>query len=316
MKIYRNFTPSQPYCGIRSTVTLGTFDGVHIGHRQILHRVVENASKTGEKGVVVTFDRHPISVINPEVSPGMLTTLEEKLDLFAEAGIDCTYILTFTLQIAKMSAELFIKEYFIDCLGMTCFIVGYDHGFGKDRKASTKELREYSHHLNFNLEIVKPVTHFGTIVKSSTIRARILEGNVLAASKLLGRNYSFSGKVVHGQGIGKKIGFRTANLQKEDPEKILPPAGVYSGWVKLEGKKLLAVISIGPRPTFNSTEEVIEAHIPEFEGDLYGQCLQVGFLDFQRGIQKFDSADSLVKQIKKDIEISKKYSQIMKGKGE
>lgn len=308
MNIYRNFAPTQPFCGIRSAVTLGTFDGVHVGHRQILKRVVEYSRKSGDKAVVVTFDKHPISVLNPENSPGMLTTLNEKIELFAEAGIDSTFILTFTQQIARMSAELFIKEYFIDCLGMTCFIVGYDHGFGKDRKASTKELREYAHHLKFCLEIVKPVIRCGTIVKSSTIRSRILEGKVGAAATLLGRNYSFRGKVIHGQGIGNNIGIPTANLLKEDLEKILPLSGVYAGWVELEGKKLHAVISIGSRPTFNSPEEAIEVHIPGYTGDLYGQYLHIGFYDRLREIQKFDSEESLVEQIKKDIEISKKIT--------
>ncbi|MFA6470954.1 MAG: bifunctional riboflavin kinase/FAD synthetase [Candidatus Latescibacterota bacterium] len=304
MNIYRNFTPSQPFCGIQSAVTLGTFDGAHIGHMQILNRVVEHARKNGEQAVVVTFDTHPISVLNPEVSPGMITTLDEKIELFSKAGIDSTFILTFTKQIASMSAELFIKEYFIDCLGMTCFIVGYDHGFGKDRKASTKELREYAHRLNFCLEIVKPVMRGGTVVKSSIIRSQILEGKVGTAAKLLGRDYSFKGKVIHDRGIGKNIGIPTANLLKEDPEKILPLSGVYAGWVEFEGKKLHAVISIGPRPTFNSSEEAIEVHIPGYNGDLYGQYLNVGFSDRLREIRKFDSGESLVEQIKKDIEIS------------
>ena len=308
MNVCRDFAPSQPYCGIQSAVTLGTFDGVHIGHRHILQRVVEHARKTGEKAVVVTFDRHPSEVLNPEASPGLLTTQAEKMELFAEAGIDSTFILTFTEQIARMTAESFMKEYFIDCLGMTCFIVGYDHGFGKDRKASTKELREYAQRLNFCLEIVKPVVRGGTIVKSSTIRVLIQEGKVRSASTLLGRDYSLRGKVIHGQGMGKKIGIQTANLLLEDPEKILPLAGVYSGWVEFDGKRLSALIAIGPRPTFGELEEAIEVHIPGYTGDLYGQKLHIGFSDRLRKIIKFDAPESLVEQIQRDIAITKKIT--------
>jgi riboflavin kinase / FMN adenylyltransferase len=308
MNVYRDFAPSQPYCGIQSTVTLGTFDGVHVGHRRILKKVVEHARETGEQAVVVTFDRHPSAVLNPEAAPGILTTQAEKMELFAEAGIDSTFILTFTKQIAGMTADRFMKDYFIDCLGMACFIVGYDHGFGKDRKASTRELREYAKKLNFCLEIVKPVIRGGIIVKSSTVRALIQEGNVLLASTFLGRDYSFRGKVVHGKGRGKKIGIQTANLLLEDAEKIIPLSGIYSGWAEIDGKRLAALTAIGTRPTFGDLEDSIEVHIPGFAGNLYGQMLHVGFSDRLREIVKFDSPEELVEQIQKDIARTKEIT--------
>ena len=307
MKIYKDFKPTPKNCGFETVATLGTFDGVHIGHRHILNRVVTRAKKTGVKAVVLTFDCHPVSIIKPGFSPKLLTTLDEKLVIFESTGIDITFVLTFTKHIANMTADQFIKEYLIDCLGMNYFVVGYDHSLGKDRAASSDKLQEYSQKLNFNLEIVQPIKREGIIVNSSTIRNHVMQGRIDLASVLLGEDYSFLGQVVEGRGIGKEIGFPTANIVPINSGKIIPANGVYAGWIEIEHEKRYAVINIGPKPTFDVKEELIEIHIPDYEINLYNKILRIGFVRKLRNIEKFESKQALIQQIKNDIDNSKHF---------
>ncbi|MBT4482987.1 MAG: bifunctional riboflavin kinase/FAD synthetase [Candidatus Latescibacteria bacterium] len=302
MKVYRNFVPNEQCKGLKTTITLGTFDGVHIGHRYILDKVISNTEKSTEQSAVVTFDRHPSSVIKPDSSPQLLTTLDEKLKLFESTGIDLVFILSFTKQFSEMSPELFVKNYLVYCMGMSHFVIGYDHNFGKERRGSIDIFKELSQKYNFTLEIQKPVTCNEMTVKSSTIRKKLLEGNVNIASALLGEDYSFRGSVVKGYGIGKKIGIPTANIAAADHEKIIPSNGVYAGWIKFDNQKKEAVLCIGTRPTFGKTDETIEVHIPEFKGDLYGKEVRIGFKRKLRNIEDFGNEQALVKQIKNDIE--------------
>ena len=307
MKIHKKFTTYSSYCGLKSTLTLGTFDGVHIGHRHILKQVILRAHQSGEKAVVLTFDRHPGTVLNQKYSPKLLTTLDEKLAIFDEIGIDITFVITFTKSISEMTAEQFIKEYLIDCLGMSHFIVGFDHGFGKGRNGSSENLKSLAQKYNFILEIQKPIIINGMIVKSTTVRELIIKGKFELASQLLGAEYSLRGCVIPGHGVGKKIGVPTANITVKDSEIIIPSSGVYAGWLESDGQKRDAILCIGSRPTFGGEEETIEAHIPEFEGDLYGKGVRVGFVKRLRDIVKFKSSQELVQQIKKDIEVLKQH---------
>ena len=206
-----------------------------------------------------------------------------------------------------MTAEQFTAEYLKDCLGMSYFIVGYDHSLGKGGTASSKILQEYAQKFNFHLEIVRPITKDGMIVKSSTIRNHVLNGRVDLASVLLGEQYSFLGQVVEGRGCGEKIGFPTANIIPKDAGKIIPASGVYSGWIKFEDEKKDALITIGPSPTFDLEEELIEIHIPDYEGNLYGKSVRIGFVKRLRDIEKFESQEKLIQQIKNDIEKSKHF---------
>ncbi len=302
MKIFKEFVPSPENCGLKTVATLGTFDGVHIGHRKILEFVVSKAKQTGQEAVVLTFDKHPVSVIRPDVTPRLLTTLEEKLEIFEKSGIDSTYILAFTKKIAETTAEQFIDKYLIGCLGMEYFVAGYDHGFGKDRNTAKEKLPEYARKFDFKLEILQPVTIERVIAKSSIIRDYVLKGKVESASLFLGKNYSFEGNIVEGRGIGKKIGFPTANMLQENEEKIIPASGVYSGWIKFENEKKDALIIIGPSPTFDLEEELIEIHIPDFTGNLYGKSVRIGFVERLRDIKKFESLEKLIQQINNDIE--------------
>ncbi|MHB9031330.1 MAG: bifunctional riboflavin kinase/FAD synthetase [Candidatus Latescibacterota bacterium] len=308
MKVYSNFTPSAGECGFRTALTLGTFDGVHIGHRRILERVDARAKQDGITSAVVTFDRHPSAVLHENKSPGLLTTLEEKLDIFEKSGIDYTFIIRFTEETSRIPAAAFIHDYLSGCFGMRYFIVGYDHSFGRGRAVSSENLREYGLKLGFELEVMGPVTWKGRVVNSSAIRSLIREGDVQGASALLGYEYSFLGLVVHGSGLGKSFGIPTAKILSASPEKIIPAKGVYAGWAEIEGNHFRGVISIGPRPTFDNEEEAIEIHLPGFSGDLYDKHIRVGFIHRLRDIVRFDSPEALVKQIQKDIEESKQFT--------
>ncbi|MFC1529012.1 bifunctional riboflavin kinase/FAD synthetase [Candidatus Latescibacterota bacterium] len=306
MKVYRDFAPTEQCNDINTTITLGTFDGVHIGHQFILDKVISNTKKSKELSAVVTFDRHPASVLKSGSSPKLLTTLDEKLTLFESIGIDLVYILSFTKQFSEISPEHFVKNYLVDCMGMSHFVVGYDHSFGKKRSGSINTFEKLAKKYNFTLEIQKPVACNGITVKSSTIRTKLLDGNVDVASVLLGKDYSFRGSVVKGHGIGKKIGVPTANIAVLDHEKIIPSYGVFAGWLKFENQHKEVVLSIGTSPTFSKTDETIEAHILDFEGDLYGMEVRIGFIRKLRNIQNFGTEQALVNQIKKDIEEVKK----------
>jgi len=305
MKICRNISPVDTCCSLKTTVTLGTFDGVHIGHRYILGKVIAHAEKSGAESAVATFDRHPASVIDPAGTPPLLTTLDEKLGIFEKIGIDLVYVITFTEEMSRLTAERFVKEYLLDSLGMSHFIVGYDHGFGKDRRGSSKVLNELARKYDFTLEIQNPVIHDGIIVNSSTIRTNIKEGRVDLASELLGEDYSFRGKVVRGHGIGKKLGVPTANIAPLDAEKIIPSEGVYAGWIRVGKESRHALICIGTRPTFDDYRVSIEVHIPDYDETLYGKAVRIGFTRRLRNIEKFDSPDALVRQIRRDIEMLK-----------
>jgi riboflavin kinase/FMN adenylyltransferase len=217
-------------------------------------------------------------------------------------------VLRFTPEVAAMTAGDFIREYLLGYLGMRCFVVGYDHGFGKNRDASSGELPEYARELGFELEVVPPVTVNGLTVKSSTIRTLLESGDARGAAMLLGRDYSLGGVVAHGKGNGHTIGIPTANLAEVFPEKIVPAPGVYAGWAEFDGCRWPGVISVGPRPTFHISEEAIEIHIPGFSGDLYGRPLRVGFTGRLRDIRPFDSREALVEQIHRDIEALQQFT--------
>ncbi|MCD6307850.1 MAG: bifunctional riboflavin kinase/FAD synthetase [Candidatus Latescibacteria bacterium] len=302
MKICRNRAPSETRCGIRTSATLGTFDGVHIGHREILGKVVSYARESGFQAAAITFDRHPQTVLDSERTLRMITTLDEKLDLMERTGLDIVYVITFSEEISRMSPSDFIGEYLVECLGMRHFVVGYDHGFGRNRTGGPGMIAILADEYGFTLEIVQPVLCEGETVNSSIIRELINQGRMDKATLMLGRDFSFSGSVVSGYGYGKKLGVPTSNIEVEDDLKIMPGQGVYTGWLEHGGAIHEAVISIGSRPTFGYSDEAIEVHMPDFDGDLYGERVTVGVTGHIRDIVRFDSKDELVEQIKKDID--------------
>ena len=304
MKILRDYRTSSDLKNLKTTITLGTFDGVHIGHKRVLEEVKAESKRRGEQALVVTFDRHPLSVLKPGFSPRLLSTLDEKLISFEKIGIDITCVLSFSKHIAGLTAEEFIRDYLIGHFGLSTLIAGYDNSFGK-KTENQEPLTELAQRLQFSLKVVAPEKKGGMIVKSSAVRALLTEGNVEAASGLLGRNYSLQGRVIQGNKLGKKLGIPTANIEPEHDEKILPASGVYAGWVEFEGDRRNAVINLGARPTFNIDNEAFETHLIGYDGDLYGRKVRTGFVRKLRDIVKFDTLHDLREQICSDIERAK-----------
>lgn len=296
------FEPDAGACISSSSATLGTFDGVHLGHRALLKRLVQIAAETGTVSAVLTFDAHPLTVINPERAPRLLSTLDEKLAAFESAGIEQVLVLKFTRAIAGMTSGEFIRKYLIDCLGVMNFLAGYDHHLGKDKAHIADRFEEVSAANRITVEVLPPVMVDGTVVKSSRIRELIMAGGVEQAARLLGYDYSFAGTVVRGRGIGRKIGFPTANIEPDEPFKVMPPNGVYAGWIEVSGERRNAAVLVGPSPTFGFTDELIEVHVPGFESDIYDAGVRVGFSRRLRDIRTFSSREELVAQIRKDIE--------------
>ena len=291
-------------CVSPTTATLGTFDGVHIGHQALLKRLVQVAHETNTVSAVLTFNTHPLAVIRPERAPKLLSTLDEKLAAFASLGVEQAFVLTFTPETARMQSGDFIRRYLLDCLCARNFIAGYDHHFGKDEMHIADRVQEIARDHHLNIEIIPPVVVDGTIVKSSLIRSLIHDGSVGKASEMLGYAYSFAGNVIPGRGIGKTLGFPTANIRMSDADKILPANGVYAGWIEIGNDRRDAVIAVGPSPTFGLIEELIEVHIPGYEQDLYANAVRIGFRKRLRDIVKFPAKEELIRQIRRDIEQS------------
>jgi riboflavin kinase/FMN adenylyltransferase len=288
-------------------LTIGNFDGVHIGHRAILRTVTDRARALDGEAVVFTFDPHPRKVLQGARAPGLLTTVEQKLELLEAAQIDLVVLEPFTPSFARTSPEAFVRECVHARLAPLEVYVGYDFHFGRDREGSMRTLTELGPRLGFAVTIVPEVTIGSRDVSSSRIRALLGEGEVEEAKLLLGRSYTARGRVVSGDRRGRTLGFPTANL---DPEtEVLPGLGVYAGRVRLldvgapeAGSCFLAVTNVGRRPTFKADDPPLaEAHLLEFDGDLYGRRIEIAFEARLRGERRFPGPDALRAQIARDV---------------
>jgi riboflavin kinase / FMN adenylyltransferase len=284
-----------------SFVTIGNFDGVHLSHRHICTKLAGQARDAGAKSLVITFDPHPKMILHPDIKPFFLiTTLEEKLNLLAECGIDGTLIIPFSPAYAKTTAREFVYETLGQKLAIKKIIIGHDYTFGQNKKGNDVYLISSGAELGFDVEVIDAFKIGKDIVSSTLIRNLILKGEVAAAAKLLGRWYNVAGPVVTGFGRGVGLGFPTANI---DPEKeLLPPSGIYAAFVIIEGKRFMAALNIGEKPTFADYTFTFEAHLLDFEGDLRGKRINTEFVEKLRDIIKFDSPQMLKKQIAKDVE--------------
>lgn len=284
-------------------LTIGTFDGIHLGHQEILKRLITESHQFGCRSVLLTFEPHPQTIIRPDRSPQtrILTTIEEKKDILEKLGLDILVVAKFDLLLASKTGEEFIKEILVEKIGMRKCVIGHDHVFGKNRSGNFELLENMSSSYAYEVEEIDAFTYQGTIVKSTLVRNLLREGNIESANNFLNRPYLFTGKVVSGDGRGKKIGFPTANITGH-PLKLVPKNGVYACRTLVNGKKFNAVTNIGVRPTFDSLQEAsMETHILEFESDLYGEEIQLEFLYRIRDEIKFTSAEELKKQISLDI---------------
>ena len=280
-------------------VTIGNFDGIHRGHQRIFQKLIDDAARHNRKTVVITFDPHPQKVLHPERRPFfLLTHLDEKLRLLERSGIDAVVLITFTLKFARTTAEDFVRTILWNKLRLSKLFIGYDYAFGKDKRGNAAFLKTIGAKLGFEVEEIIVVKENNTIASSTNIREAICEGNVKLAHTLLGRPYNVSGTVVKGYRRGTDIGIPTANIQSE---KVMPTRGVYAVIVEIEGIKHRGVINIGYNPTFGNNQLSIEVHLFDFHEDIYNKHIEIFFIDRLRDEMKFDSAEKLVEQIRKDI---------------
>lgn len=280
----------------RPVVALGTFDGVHAGHRKIISAAVGYAKKIGAHSAVLTFDPHPQQLVAPQRGLRCLTTLKEREELIRGLGADAVVVFKFDQRLRNLPARDFVLRYLVEKLGVRQVFVGYDYAFGKERKGNPSLLKELGKKYGFGVKVILPVKQREKIIKSSLIRELVSGGNFNRAVKLLNSPYLISGKAVKGRGVGRRIGFPTANLDIADC-KLIPAQGVYVG--KLEGK--CCVINIGSRPTFGENPSAVEVHIPGFNGNLNGKTLKVGLFYRLREERQFSDVEKLRGQIKKDI---------------
>jgi len=298
MRIVRGIESSPPESA-GGVVALGVFDGIHLGHRKILGVAVERARDLGVSSLACTFDPRPIEVLQPERAPIPITTLEERLELIAEAGIDTTLLLPFTTALARMEPEAFIEDVMLRRLGVREIVVGFNHRFGRGARGDPALLETLAVRLGFRAHVVSPLIVDGGPVSSTEIRAALQRGDLDRAKRLLGRDYTLAGEVVHGAGRGRALGFPTANVKPDRP--LLIPFGVYAcrAWVGVH--RYQVVLNLGSQPTFGENAVAIEAHLLDFEGDLYGCRVRLAFVRRLRAEMKFHSVDELRRQIAADV---------------
>ena len=290
----------------RSLVTVGTFDGVHHGHQSIIQYLVDRAKRKSGSSVAVSFDPHPRQVVTGTPVP-LLTTIQERAEIFSELGLDRFIVIPFTRAFADTSAQSFVEDVLVKRIGLQEIVIGYDHGFGKGRQGDSDLLQNLGKQYNFSVDIIPAQILEQGVVSSTRIRELLTkEGDVAVAGKLLNRRYSLIGKVVHGDGRGRQIGYPTANVLVANPNKVIPKRGVYAVRVRKVGiaGSYDAMMNIGLRPTFSDGQNVVdlrlEVHIFDFSEDLYDQELQIEFVQRIRPEEKFNSIEALIKQLSKD----------------
>ncbi len=292
--------PGLPESHPGTVVTVGTFDGVHRGHWEVLEAVRARAGQVGLPAVLVTFHPHPLWIVRPDHAPQLLTTPLEKKEILAESALDYAVFLPFTHVLKDYSPERFVEEILIGRLRMKHLVIGYDHGFGHGRSGDVDTLREIGARLGFGVHVVDAYRTNGGAVSSTRIREALLEGRVEDAARGLARPYSIRGPVVRGEGRGKMLGFPTANIQVTDPQKLLPKEGVYAVMATVRRGTLPGVLHLGPRPTFQGSPPSIELHLFDWNDDLYGESIRVEFRARIRDIHRFASRDELVAAIQDD----------------
>lgn len=286
-----------------SVATVGVFDGVHVGHQMLIRRVVEEARRRAAKAVVVTFDRHPLELLNPPIAPRLITTLRQRAEVFEEIGIDVLLVLRFDDKFRQFPAEDFIHRVIVGGLGAVHLVVGENFRFGHGGTGTVEMLEELGKANGFEVDVFKLLegAKDDEAVSSSLIRRQLADGEVERVAKELGRPFRLEGHVVKGAGRGRALGIPTANLELP-PRVMLPKVGVYAGWMEHQGERHPAVINVGFNPTFEDRETpIVEVHALDFDGDLYGTVVGVEFTHHLRDELKFPSAEAMMKEIRVDI---------------
>ncbi|MBN1300989.1 MAG: bifunctional riboflavin kinase/FAD synthetase [Melioribacteraceae bacterium] len=284
-----------------TVLTVGTFDGLHLGHQSIIQRLITSARQNNYRSVVVTFDPHPRTVVSSDYRVGLLTTTDEKVEVLSKFEIEFLLILEFTKKFSELSSVEFIKNYLVDGTGISEFIIGHDHKFGKSRDGDESTLKKLGERYNFNVEPVEPALVNNELVSSTRIRKFLESGHLEEAHAMLGRRYSFSGIIVAGATRGRILGFPTANIKINSDNKLLPQNGVYAVECFLMDELIYGIMNIGYRPTFESDGElVIEVHLFDYSKEVYGENIKVNLIERLRDEKKFGSKEELIYQIKRD----------------
>ena len=290
-----------------TVVTIGTFDGVHIGHQKIIRRLIKTAEKNGLKSVVLTFFPHPRMVLQKDINIKLINTIKERTAILEASGIDFLLVKNFTKAFSRMRAEDFVKDILVDTINAKKVIIGYDHRFGRNRNADISDLKNYGEKYDFEVEEISAQDIDDVAVSSTKIRKALKAGDIQTANAYLGYQFMLTGKVIKGKGMGKELGFPTANLHIAEDYKLIPKYGSYVVHALIDGAKVYGMMNIGVNPTFDTKQESIEVHFFNFKQSLYNKTLQVDLLDRLRDEQKFASVEALKTQLQKDKSAALEY---------
>ncbi len=285
-------------------MTIGTFDGVHVGHKKILDRLIKNAKTLDLKSTVLTFFPHPRMILQQDANIKLLNTIEEKIAILNKLGLDCLIVHPFSIAFSRLSSTEFVRDILVNTLNAKKIIIGYDHRFGRNRNANINDLITFGATLDFEVEEISAQEINDVSISSTKIRKAIENGDIKTANSYLGYEYMLTGVVKKGKGIGKQIGFATANIHIEEDYKLIPKDGVYTVTSTIDNHIIYGMMNIGYNPTVSGTEKSIEVNFFDFDQNLYGKKIQVDIVERIRDEQKFNSLEELKNQLKKDKETS------------
>ena len=291
----------------KTFVTIGTFDGVHFGHKEIINKLVDDAKLAGKKSVLLTFFPHPRMVLQKDTTIALINTIKERTALLEKTGLDYLIIHPFSIAFSRLTALDFVRDLLVAQLNISKLIIGYDHHFGKNREGNIEQLTEYSHTYGFSVKEIPAQDIDDVSVSSTKIRRALAAGNLKTANRYLGSPFMLSGKVVNGKKLGGQIGFPTANIDILEDYKLIPKTGVYIVQSRIDNKTIFGMMNIGNRPTVSGTHQTIEVHFFDFNNDLYDTFLTIELLFFLRDEHKFDTIESLILQLKKDEQTARDY---------
>ncbi len=296
----RGRATSLPHLPNGSTVTVGSFDGVHLGHQAVLQEIGRRARAAGRASVLVTFDPHPLEVVNPGAAPPLLTTGAERLEILVQSPLDYVLLLRFDRYLAGLTPEVFVRDVLLERCAVRELVIGHDHGFGRGRSGDVETLRQLGAVEGFQVDVVDPVDYAGQHVSSSRIRRAVAGGDLFTAGAMLGRPYGVVGQVGEGERRGRTLGVPTINLTGVSPRKLLPPDGVYAVAVEWREGRAEGMMSQGPRPTFQDGRRTLEAHLFDFSGNLYGEWVRIEWVERLRDIERFETIEQLKAQMEQD----------------
>lgn len=287
---------------LKTVLTVGTFDGVHAGHKVLVNRVIDLANEEEARSVIVTFDPHPRDIINPgQAGIKLLSSLDERSELLADLGVDEMVVIPFDRDFSLLTSEEFVRDIIWKKIGVSSFVIGYDHQFGRNREGTIETVQDLGKELGFKTHVVSKQEVGDKTVSSTAIRKAIHEeGDMQLAASLLDKYYILNGTVVHGDKRGKQIGYPTANIKPQNEKKVIPKKGVYAVWVRYEGLFYKGMMNIGKRPTFDGDSMTLEVHILDFDSDIYGKDVQLQFVQRIRDEQQFEGLEELKNQLNID----------------